>query len=468
MLADNKGLYKKSLFLQSIKDGDFAVIWHSLFGYPQIISLETLGFLESFFTPKDPYSQFSGAIENKDKQAVDDLIKFYFLIPSNFDERLFLKKIVSERESKIFNSSLVDYLELIMSEACNFGCEYCVHFGNLGLSDRIKNARKFMRFDTAKEALSQYFRILRNNGKHTAEINFGGGEPLLVWPVIKKILEYCSVNYGKEFELNFSINTNASLITPEIATDLKKYGVKIAPSLDGLRKGNDLVRLTKSGKGTFLRIMKGFAALEKVGYPISGISMTITEKNFPYLNESIIDWAVKRGIRDVKIDIDIINMLDISLENIIEKLMRIRRYAIKKDIYIPGFWSRPAENLNNSTIDNYVAFCGGVRGNSICISPSGDIYACGYSATRLGNLSEIGSFFSQGSPYYRLVRGRLTGSMEMCKGCIIEGQCGGGCQITQEFARANGTSKIERMCDFYRRMTQEIIKENMREALKQS
>ena len=53
--------------------------------------------------------------------------------------------------------------------------------------------------------------------------------------------------------------------------------------------------------------------------------------------------------------------------------------------------------------------------------------------------------------------------MEMCKGCIIEGQCGGGCEITHEFSRANNKEKIERMCDFYRQMTCELLTEQLQE-----
>jgi len=43
----------------------------------------------------------------------------------------------------------------------------------------------------------------------------------------------------------------------------------------------------------------------------------------------------------------------------------------------------------------------------------------------------------------------------------------GGCNITQEFARVTKTAKIERMCDFYRRMTQEILLEQLREVTAQ-
>ena len=455
--------YTKSPFTQVVRDGDSAVIWHSLFGYPKVVPVETLEFLESFSEPTAIHSRLGDKLTEKDREAIEELLRCYFLVPEDFNDRVFLEEQMREREKEIFSGSLIDYLELIMSEACNFRCTYCIHFNNLETSDRINNPKKFMRYDTAKETVDRYLEILRGHGKRVAEINFGGGEPLLAWPVIKQVLEYCRVAYGLEFEFHFSINTNASLITPEVAAMLKEYQVEIASSLDGLREGNDRVRLTKSGGGTFFQIMRGFDALTQAGYPLDGIAVTVTEKNFHELDESIVDWAVARGMKNVRIDIDVVGMVEVSVEDVVTKLMRIRRYAAAQGVDVPGFWSRPAENLNESTLESRVAFCGAVRGNSICVGPFGNIYGCGYSTTQLGSLSEIQSFHAPGTAYHRFVRDHLTGVMEMCKGCMIEGQCGGGCNITQEFARATKTAKIERMCDFYRRMTQEILREQLRE-----
>jgi len=464
MVLDLNVAYVKSPFAQVVRDGDSAVIWHSLFGYPQIVPAETLKFLESFSTPRTMRSQLDDELTSEDQEAIEELLRCYFLIPEDFDDRAFLEEKMRTREAEIISGSLIDYLELIMSEACNFRCTYCIHFNNLETSDRINNPKKFMRFDTAKETVDQYLEILRSHEKCVAEINFGGGEPLLAWPVIKQVLEYCRTAYRSEFQFRFSINTNASLITPEIATTLKEHRVEIASSLDGLREGNDRVRLTKSGGGTFSQIMRGFDALTQAGYPLDGIAVTVNEKNFHELDESIVDWAVARGTKNVRIDIDVVDMVEIPIEDVVAKLIRIRRYAAARGVDVPGFWSRPAENLNESTLESRVAFCGAVRGNSMCVGPSGNIYGCGYSTTQLGSLSEIQSFHALGTAYHRFVRDHLTGVMEMCKGCMIEGQCGGGCNITQEFARATKTAKIERMCDFYRRMTQEILREQLREA----
>ena len=456
--------YVKSSFVQVVRDGDSAAIWHSLFGYPKIVPVETLEFLESFSAPRTICSQPGDELTSEDQEAIEELLRCCFLVPEDFDDRAFLEGKMRTREAEIVSGSLIDYLELIMSEACNFRCTYCIHFNNLETSDRINNPKKFMRYDTAKETVDRYLEILRGHGKRVAEINFGGGEPLLAWPVIKQVLEYCRVAYGSEFEFRFSINTNASLITPEIAATLKEHRVEIASSLDGLREGNDRVRLTKSGSGTFSQIMRGFDALAQAGYPLDGIAVTVTEKNFHKLDESIVDWAVARGMKNVRIDIDVVDMVEIPIEDVVAKLMRIRCYAATRGVDVPGFWSRPTENLNESTLESRVAFCGAVRGNSMCVGPSGNIYGCGYSTTQIGTLSEIQSFHAPSTAYHRFVRDHLTGVMEMCKGCMVEGQCGGGCNITQEFARATKTAKIERMCNFYRRMTQEILREQLREA----
>ncbi|EKD87275.1 MAG: hypothetical protein ACD_36C00170G0001 [uncultured bacterium] len=461
---DIEAILVKSQFTQVVNDGERVVIWHSLFGNPKLVSKTTMEFLNFFQTPTtlEALSQ-EYLLEEGYEEVAKELIGGYYLIPRGFDERAFLAEKMKEREKTITDGSLIDYLELIMSKACNFRCTYCIHFNNLETSDRINAPQKFMKLEVAEETVDRYLSILRQHDKTVAAVNFGGGEPLLAWPVIEQVLEYCVSRYGQEFTFRFSINTNASLITSEVAQKLKQYRVEIASSLDGLSEGNDQVRLTKAGKGTFETILKGFENLEATGYPLEGIAVTVNEHNFPFLDETIIDWAAKRSMSEVRIDIDVIDMVAIPVEDIVEKLMRIRRYARGRSIDVSGFWSRPAENLNESTLDAHVAFCGAVRGNSICISPSGNVYGCGYSNTQLGTLTQIETFHAPERGYHRFVRDHLTGVMEMCKGCMIEGQCAGGCNITQEFARATQTAKIDRMCDFYRQTTRELLLEQLQE-----
>lgn len=457
------GLLRTSTFLQSVKEGDQAVVWHSLYGYPRVVPIEALDFFAAFLSPNS-IEAVMGPISSDEQATIKEYISCYFLVDPDFDERAHLAAENTRRQADIMSGSMIDFLELIMSESCNFRCTYCIHFNNLETSDRINNPHKFMTVEKAKEALDYYLSILRSHGKTIAEVNFGGGEPLMVWSRIETILNYCRDAYSDEFTFSYSINTNASLITPAVALVLKDFGVRIAASMDGLESGNNRVRLTKSGHGTFNSIVRGFENLVSVGYPLDGFAVTVNGDNFPDLNESVIDWAFERGMHNVRVDLDVVGMVDVPLDEVIAKLVRIRRYAAARGIDVPGFWARPAENLGESTLSTSIAFCGAVRGNSLCISPSGSIYACGYSNTQLGTLLQVKPLSEAGGAYHSFVSNHQTGVMELCKGCMIEGQCAGGCNITQEFARASGTTKIERMCDFYRLMTEEILREQLQKA----
>ena len=198
MLSVKDEILIKSQFIQMVRDKDKAIIWHSLFGNPKIVSIEILAFLDIFSRHRQICSVFDeyNCDENSER-AVQDLVENYYLIPKSFDERGFLVEQMKEREKNIIGGSLINYLELIMSEACNFLCSYCIHFNNLEMSNRVKNPKKFMDFEIAKETVDRYLTILRKHGKSIAEINFGGGEPLLAWTVVKQVLEYCQLNYSK-------------------------------------------------------------------------------------------------------------------------------------------------------------------------------------------------------------------------------------------------------------------------------
>ena len=81
---------------------------------------------------------------------MEELVAAHYLVPEGFDERAFLAERMKQREQTITDGSLIDYLELIMSEACNFRCIYCIHFNNLETSTRLDAGKRTMKFDVAK------------------------------------------------------------------------------------------------------------------------------------------------------------------------------------------------------------------------------------------------------------------------------------------------------------------------------
>jgi len=455
----------KSEYLQFVRDGNAFVVWHSLFGYPQILNAEGIDLLNSFSMPKTPSvlrknNEFSGLDDN-----LDLLKRIYFLVPCDFDERSFLHERTSYYEEAVRDGREIDYLSLIVSEDCNFACKYCISNSMIGASHRRDNTQRIMSLDTAVKAVDIFANLLMENGKEEAYINFGGGEPLLNLKVIKEILKYCRRKYGRMLKLKFRLNSNVSLLTRQTADLFKDFGLEIAISLDGIKEANDAVRQGKSGEGTFGRIMSAINTLRKSSHNVSGFSTTVMEDNFGLINDSLVNFTKDNGFSAIRVDLDVIHLLSIPVDMAIQKLIGLKRLAESNGINLTGFWERPAENLNSSILDKHIAFCGGAAGKSMCVSPSEEVFLCGYSARNFSELS-LEAVKNSGE-YHSLITKRLAGRIKRCEGCMIEGQCIGGCHITEEFDALQKEDVIKYNCELYRGMTVELLKDSLREAMNQ-
>ncbi len=74
---------------------------------------------------------------------------------------------------------------LMVTRACNLNCKYC--YEPFKCNDKSKN----MTFDTAKEILLKEFAFVKKSKEfEEIEIDFMGGEPLMNFPLIKRIVEW--------------------------------------------------------------------------------------------------------------------------------------------------------------------------------------------------------------------------------------------------------------------------------------
>ena len=121
-------------------------------------------------------------------------------------------------------------------------------------------------------------------------INITGGEPLCN-PHLFKILDLIK----KDEELiSFSILTNGTLITKNIAKKIKSYNpYYVQVSLEGGQKTNDYIR----GKGTYKKIAKGIKNLKKYNIftSISFTATTLNYKEFP----KVVSYAKKYKVDNV-------------------------------------------------------------------------------------------------------------------------------------------------------------------------
>ena len=114
------------------------------------------------------------------------------------------KKVVEER----IKTDDVGMLSLLVIQGCNLRCTYCYGDGGQYQDSGV------MDFDIAKNAVDY---LIYKSNKTKLTICFFGGEPLLNFPLIKRVVEYCHKKIeNSEKVINFSMTTNGTLLTPEI------------------------------------------------------------------------------------------------------------------------------------------------------------------------------------------------------------------------------------------------------------
>ena len=114
LIAKNEVLIK-SQFIQIVKGKDKAIIWHSLFGNPKIVSKETLDFLDLFSKPHQLCSVLEKYyFEENVEESIQDLIENYYLVQKILMRENFLRNIWRVAKSPL----LTDHLSTTLNSLC--------------------------------------------------------------------------------------------------------------------------------------------------------------------------------------------------------------------------------------------------------------------------------------------------------------------------------------------------------------
>lgn len=149
-------------------------------------------------------------------------------------------------------------ITLMITQDCNLKCRYC--YGGDSGSYNSKISR--MSYDIAKRSID----FLLSNSMETKKfhITFFGGEPLLEFKLIKRIIQYCqSIGQKNGKQFSYSLTTNGTLINEEIVKFFSKNHMNLMISLDGSKIMNDKNRIYINGKGTYNDIVRSLKLLNK-------------------------------------------------------------------------------------------------------------------------------------------------------------------------------------------------------------
>jgi len=314
------------------------------------------------------------------------------------------------------NAFKLKMLLLSLTGECNFSCVYCY------ASNFPNNA---MSFETAKKAVD----LTAENSDYFV-LQFSGGEPLLTFDLLKKITLYIK---EKNIPAKLQLQTNASLLTEEIAKFLYSHKIGIGISLDGRPAVNNRLRLLKNGQGATNAIIHGVNVLKKMGIA-AGITCVVTKENVGELS-GIVEMAYYLGnIR--KIGFDLLRCqgrgdnLDIPSKEEMEKAVRhAHELAWKLSRHTGLLLSfghvERVKQLQNGIISCF-GHCHAMNGEAIFVDVDGKIYAC-------ASIPRTDEFYlgdiETGVEAERLenVKSLMKKSMDFCFHCPHFNLCGGGC-----------------------------------------
>lgn len=164
----------------------------------------------------------------------------------------------TKKESTTDIEHKITDLTLNIINACNLKCRYC--WNQRGSYGAISDSNKKMDYSVASKAID--ILLKESRGRKSLVIDFYGGEPLLNYELIKKVIEYCKViQKNKNVTFRFLLATNGTLLTKDRVDFLIRNDVDIALSLDGPKDVQDTQRPFDNGSGTFEAIMANINSL---------------------------------------------------------------------------------------------------------------------------------------------------------------------------------------------------------------
>ncbi len=212
--------------------------------------------------------------KTKEKVSTDEL--------KNVWEEIKSLNLNCEEEKQITNYSLctpnsqhfVKALCLHIAHACNLKCSYC-------FASKATNDNALMSFKVGKSAIDF---LIENSGNHyNLDVDFFGGEPLLNFEVIKKIVFYArskEKQYNKNFR--FTLTTNGLLLNDDVINFANKEFENVVLSLDGRAEVHNKTRC--NSYDDVVKKLQDFVIKRKGEYYIRG---TYTKNNLDFTNDII-------------------------------------------------------------------------------------------------------------------------------------------------------------------------------------
>ncbi len=318
-----------------------------------------------------------------------------------------------------------------VSSKCNLACSYC--FYKDAVKHRNSQSEATMDSEISTDLVKQAFSIEES----FVSFIFQGGEPLLAgldyyYNFLRLVKKYNI----KNIPVFYSIQTNGTLITDEWIHLFQTNDWLVDLSLDGCQEDHDFSRSDKSGKGSFLDVMKAINALKlaKVNYNILAV---VTSENYQNISNTY-RFFKDQGFTHLQF----ISCLDFLDNDNILTLSPLQWAAFQIELF--DLWYKDwisGEYTSIRHFDNYINLMNGYSAdscaqNGVCGSyfvceNDGTIYPCDYfclDETKLGMIQEDTLQDMQKNDKYQQFLAESLLIETYCISCPYYSVCRGGCK----------------------------------------
>ncbi len=352
---------------------------------------------------------------------------------------------------KARSGNVVKALCLHVAHTCNLNCSYC--FASQG---KFHGERALLPFEVGQRALD--FLMDHSGTRRNLEVDFFGGEPLMNWDVVKRLVAYArSVEKERGKNFRFTLTTNGMLIDEDVIQFANREMHNVVLSLDGRREVHDRFRVDYQGQGSFDQIVPKFQKLVQArgnrNYYMRG---TFTHWNPDFLQD--IEAMLDLGFTELSMEPVVCAPEDpaaLTEEDkgiVMEQYEKLAQKMLeRKKAGKPfTFYHYMIDLESGPCIYKRISGCGSGT-EYMAVTPWGDLYPChqfvGEERFRLGSVFEgvanpgVQEEFRRCNVYAR----------PDCADCWAKLYCAGGCAANAYHATGSISGIYRYGCDLFRK-----------------
>lgn len=347
--------------------------------------------------------------------------------------------------------TVVKALCLHIAHDCNLACRYC--FAGEG---EYQGDRSLMSYEVGKKALD--FLVANSGSRRNLEVDFFGGEPLMNFEVVKKLVAYGrSLEKKHDKHFRFTLTTNGVLLNDEIIDFANREMDNIVLSIDGRKSVHDYMRPSKNKKGSYDLILPKFKKVAKSRnqqkYYVRG---TFTHHNLDFV-EDVLHLA-DEGFEQISVEPVVAEptedyaIQEEDLPIIMEGYDRLAKEMLKRKREGKGFnfFHYMIDLSGGPCVYKRLSGCGSGT-EYLAVTPWGDLYPChqfvGKEEFCLGNVEE-GIINTEVRDTFKLCN---VYAKEDCKKCFAKFYCSGGCAANAYNCHGDINTTYEIGCELQRK-----------------